>query len=218
MVLVVDDDVAILDTLRSIFSAAGLHSKCYSSASQVLESPTLSDACLSTDVRSPQMKGGELLEEIARRQIDVPVIVVSGNADVSQAVKAMKAGAGDFLEKPIDEKRSLSSIKSALETHRNGAAQLAKSDFSKTQLTRLSNREKEVLALLVNGDSNKQVAQKLCISPRTVEAHRANILQKIGATNVTALVKITMASMFSSVVSVFFTPIDAAYYQIVTVF
>ena len=207
MVLVVDDDVAILDTLRSIFSAAGLHSKCYSSASQVLESPTLSDACLSTDVRSPQMKGGELLEEIARRQIDVPVIV-----------KAMKAGAGDFLEKPIDEKRSLSSIKSALETHRNGAAQLAKSDFSKTQLTRLSNREKEVLALLVNGDSNKQVAQKLCISPRTVEAHRANILQKIGATNVTALVKITMASMFSSVVSVFFTPIDAAYYQIVTVF
>jgi two-component system response regulator FixJ len=188
-VFVVDDDTGIRDSLRMLLEAAGLQVRCFNSAEAFLSDPALKRGCLIVDVRMPGMSGLELQEEIIRRQIPLAVIVMTGHADIPLAVRAMKAGAVDFLEKPFDSGLLMESVRRALELGSKTRSKKDETRTAKRLLTHLSPRERTVLDKLVQGQPNKIVAYELGISPRTVEIHRAHIMIKMDASSLADLVR-----------------------------
>jgi len=145
-----------------------------------------------SDVRMPGMSGLELLDRLSVRGVRSPVILITGHGDVDMAVKAMKAGAFDFVEKPFDETHLLESIRNSLERNRKQARDTAEMDDLRTKFGALSARQRQVMELAASGLSSKEIARQLEISAKTVENHRAWVMERIGARNLAELVRIAM--------------------------
>ncbi|MCC7410054.1 MAG: response regulator [Gammaproteobacteria bacterium] len=189
---VVDDDAGARESLAALLASAGLHVCTHASASALLDANvTAPCTCLIVDVRMPGMNGIELLKYLRDRGQPVPVIIITGHADVAMAVHAMKAGACDFIEKPFRADAIISAVRSALA--RAGAPpQPAAIPATLALVDTLTAREREVLVLLAQGCTNKAVARALAISPRTAETHRARIMVKLKARSLSQLVRIAL--------------------------
>ncbi|MGZ5896065.1 MAG: response regulator transcription factor [Xanthobacteraceae bacterium] len=159
-----------------------------------MKEPVPPGGCLVTDIRMPEMDGLELQEEIAKRGIDLPVVIMTGHGDVPLAVRAMKAGAMDFVEKPFDDEAMLASVQRALLVGHQERARLAEAKAAQELIALLTPRERNVLEKLVAGRSNKVAAYELGISPRTIEIHRANIMDKMHARSLSEVVRIALAA------------------------
>ncbi len=194
VVYVVDDDSDFRDSVQSLLANRGMTAIGFGSAEAFLQ--TCGDGraagCLLLDVRMSGMSGLSLQEELARRGIAIPIIVMTAYGDVTTAVRAMKAGAADFVQKPFDVARLLASIEYALEHDQQHRAQQAWRSEAAARLATLTDREHEVLEAVVNGCSNRQIADQLDISPRTVETHRKNIMRKTATDSLPALVRLVM--------------------------
>jgi two-component system, LuxR family, response regulator FixJ len=191
---VVDDDAAIRDSLRVLLGSAGFPVKTYDSAAAFLAAAPGLAGCVLTDVRMPEMDGLELQRRLSQHDIRLPVIVMTGQGDIPLAVRAMKAGAVDFLEKPFADAALLDAVRRALaESRRIQAGESAATEASR-RLAALTPREREVLQLLVAGMSNKAIAIEVGASPRTVEVHRARVFEKLSARSLPDLVRLVLAA------------------------
>jgi two-component system response regulator FixJ len=188
IIYIVDDDEAVRDSLSLLLESAGHLVEAFEAAADALASCRRKvPACVITDVRMPEMDGLEFQEKLSGARIDVPVIVMTGHADVPLAVRAMKAGAVDFIEKPFSDDAILASIETAMKRQARAA-----DPGSIERLQSLTPREREVLELLVVGHPNKVIAHRLDISPRTVEIHRAHVMEKMKAKSLPELVRTAM--------------------------
>jgi len=193
-VYVVDDDEAVRDSLSALLEANGYTSRAFSSAQEFLTAaPTLRPGCLIADIRMPGMDGLEMQRRLIGRALPFPLIVVTGHGDVPLAVRAMKAGAIDFIEKPFAADTILDSVKSALGRLVEPRDQNALAATATARLEALSPREREVMEGLLAGLPNKSIAYDLGISPRTVEIHRARVMEKMGARSLSELVRLGLA-------------------------
>ena len=184
---VIDDDDALRDSVRLFLVNEGLEVNTYASASEFLQGLSAeTTGCVLTDVRMPGMSGMELLAHITERGSALPVIVITGHADVPLAVRAMKQGAVDLLEKPFRAEDLIAAVRRALAL-RTGAAGNGKD--VQARLAALSARENEVLDRLIRGQPNKIIAYEMGISPRTVEVHRANVMKKTQAGSLSELIR-----------------------------
>lgn len=193
LVHVVDDDVAVRDSISFLLDTDGIASRTYDSAAALLaRSAQLEPGCVVTDVRMPEINGLEMVRRLRERGVLLPVIVITGHADVPLAIEAMHAGVADFIEKPFDDEALLSSVRSALVIGAEVRDQVAQVSDIITRLDSLSARERQVLDGLVAGHANKVIAYDLDISPRTVEVYRANVMTKMQARSLSELVRMTL--------------------------
>ena len=194
-IYVVDDDEAVRASLSALFEANGYGSRCFSSAQEFLTAaPTLTPGCLIADIRMPGMGGLEMQQQLIGRGLSFPFIVITGHGEVPLAVQAMKAGALDFIEKPFAADTILDRTKSAL-TALSAAGHSDTFALAATvRLKNLSRREHEVVECLLAGLSNKSIAFELGISPRTVEIHRAHVMEKMGVRSLSELVRMGLAA------------------------
>ena len=194
LVYVVDDDEALRDSLRWLLESAGYRAATYSTAERFLTAYRPGFAsCLVLDVRMPGLTGLELQQELNRRGKSLPIIFITGHGDVPMAVTAVKNGAYHFLEKPFKDAQLLKVIEQAAARGGTGAGDDALRQCAAARLATLTQREREVLDLVVNGRKNKQIAEDLGISVKTVEAHRAHAMEKMGATSVAELVHASLS-------------------------
>lgn len=193
-VFVVDDDADVRDSLALLLEASGYDVKSFDSAQTFLagDGPHM-PGCLIVDIRMPHMSGLELQEKLKAQNSPLSVVVMTGHAEIPLAVQAMKAGAVDFLEKPLGEAALLDGVQRALQhvSQANHDAEAAKK--VEDRISQLTQREKEVLDLIVAGKANKVIAYELSISPRTVEIHRARVMDKTGARNLAELVRMVLS-------------------------
>lgn len=191
LIHIVDDDEALRTALQRLLNAAGLRVKAYASAGEfLLEPPADAPGCLLLDLQLPGPSGLELQQALARHGIGLPVIFLSGHGDLASGVHAMKAGAVDFLTKPVAREPLLEAIGRALQADAlRSAARSAEAELQ-ARFARLSAREREVFELVVAGKLNKQIASALGIAERTVKAQRAQVMDKLGAANAAALGRI----------------------------
>jgi len=184
IVFIVDDDAAVGDALTMLLEAAGYTVEVFQSAKDFLDKLTHSThGCLILDVHMPGMDGPSLQEELLRRGARLPIIFLSGHGTIPVTVRTIKAGAMDFLTKPVDGEVLLNHVQKALEQSSNQKKRSDSHQSAAARLATLTEREREVLALAIAGHVSKEIAQHLGISSRTVEIHRAHILQKTGASN-----------------------------------
>ncbi|MFC0219263.1 response regulator FixJ [Pseudochelatococcus lubricantis] len=192
---VIDDDESVRDSLSFLLEGMNLTVLTYPSAEAFLEQrPWGLGGCIVTDVRMPGISGIDLLRILKEKGIDLPVIVITGNADIPLAVDAMKIGASDFLEKPFDDETLLAGIRIALDGSRASPRATAEACEINERLQTLTSREREVLDGLVKGLTNKHIAVSLGISPRTVEVHRAHVMTKMNAASLSHLVRMALVS------------------------
>lgn len=194
-VYVVDDDEAVRDSLKALFESSGFAVAAFASAEEALDRcRDAGNGCLVVDVRMPGMTGIELQEKLREREIDLPVIVVTGHGDVPLAVRAMKGGAVDFIEKPFSDDRILKAVEQALASRPTGGAERDRESDAKALVDKLTTREREVLEFLASGYANKRIAAALNISPRTVEIHRSRVIEKLNAPSMSHLVRLALAA------------------------
>jgi RNA polymerase sigma factor (sigma-70 family) len=180
LVYLVDDEFSVRDSLTLVIESTGQAVRSFASAVAFLNNyDPERPGCLLLDVRMPGMNGFELQDELLRREIAIPIIFISGHAGVPDSAKAFRAGAVDFLEKPFDNKILLERIEEAIKKDIANREQRIEYRELQNRLDKLTVREKEVLSLIVSGHSNKETAKILNISNRTVEAHRAHIMEKM---------------------------------------
>ncbi|MEZ5931620.1 MAG: response regulator FixJ [Alphaproteobacteria bacterium] len=193
LISIVDDDEAVRDSLEALLLAEGFAVIGFSSAEAFLAEGDASSAdCCLLDVRMPGMDGLTLLRKLGEMGVTVPIVVMTGHGDVPMAVKAMKLGAADFIEKPFDARTMLATIRTALKTWRTPPPAATVDPALAERLGRLTPREREVLEELVAGRSNKEVGLELGISPRTVEIHRARLMEKMAADSLAHLVRLAL--------------------------
>jgi len=193
VVHLIDDDEAVRRALAFLLGTAGLAVRVYESGQSFLDSlEGVESGCIVSDVRMPGMDGLELLRRLTDKGIALPVVVMTGHADVSLAVEAMKSGAVDFIEKPFADEVLLSAVRLALGRSGKQAQASAEAAQIRARLESLSEREKQVLDGLLSGHPNKTIAYDLGLSPRTVEVHRANVMTKMGAASLSELVRMTL--------------------------
>jgi FixJ family two-component response regulator len=193
-VYVVDDDDAVRNSLRMLLKSAGVHAEASASAQEFLSSYEVSQpGCLVLDVRMPGMSGLEMQHELNLRGATIPVIFITGHGDIPMAVEAMQHGAFDFLQKPFRDQELLDRVQRALVRDTEYRARLRHTDRIRERLASLSPREREVLDLVTQGKANKMVAGDLGVSQRTVEIHRAHVMQKMEAGSLAELVRMMMA-------------------------
>jgi two-component system response regulator FixJ len=192
-VFVVDDDDAVRNSLRMLLKSAGLNTEVAASAQDFLSTyDTAHPGCLVLDVRMPGMSGLEMQHELNMRGATIPVIFITGHGDIPMAVEAMQHGAFDFLQKPFRDQELLDRVQRALERDAEYRARLRQTDGIRDRLASLSPREREVLDLVTQGKANKMVAGDLGVSQRTVEIHRAHVMQKMEAGSLAELVRMMM--------------------------
>ncbi len=195
VVHVIDDDEAVRHSLAFVLATAGLAVRVYESGSAFLAArETLQPGCIVSDVRMPGIDGLQLLRKLRELGVNLPVIIITGHADVPLAVEAMKAGAADFIEKPFDDEVLLHAIRIALDGYEAASDRRAEQVEISAKLDQLSPREREVLDGLLAGYPNKTIAYDLKLSPRTVEVHRANIMAKMGAGSLSSLVRMALTA------------------------
>ena len=190
---IVDDDEAMRDSLKWLLESRGLKVELYASAEAFLRAfDNNFRGCLVLDVRMPGMSGLDLFEQLQSRSSALPVVFITGHGDVPMAVSALKKGAADFIEKPFNDQDMLVLIQSCLDLDRANAAKRAERASVAQNLERLTQREREVLALIVAGKLNKQIADELGISIKTVEAHRSRVMEKMAANSLAELVQLVL--------------------------
>lgn len=189
-VCIIDDDEAIRESLRLLLYAEGLGSVCYESADAFLdhEEPTPFE-CLLLDIRMPGTDGLELFRILKRRQLAQPVIFITGHGDIPLAVSAIKQGAFDFLTKPFRDGELVEKVNAAINHFRSSQKELRDLEELQARADSCTPRERDVMILLAAGLPNKGIAESLGISPRTVEIHRAHVMDKMAATSLPALVR-----------------------------
>lgn len=190
-IYVVDNDQAVLQAIRWLIEPLGVEVRTFSGAAAFLHAydPGDAAACLLLDVRMPEMSGLELQEALAARDISIPVIFLSGHADVPMAVRAMRNGAFDFVEKPFNRQTLVERINHAIAHDRRERARRSRRQAAQARFALLSGREREILERLVAGKPNKAIANELGISVRTVESHRAAVMEKMGVASLAELVR-----------------------------
>jgi len=195
LVHLIDDDEDVRRALAFLLGTAGLAVKVYDSASAFLEKcEDFQSGCIVSDVRMPGIDGVELLQRLQQKRACMPVVIMTGHADVPLAVAAMKGGAVDFIEKPFADDVLLAAIQAAFERERPADRPSAEIAQIQTRIDSLTPREKEVLDGLLAGYPNKTIAYDLGLSPRTVEVHRANVMTKMRASSLPELVRMTLVS------------------------
>jgi two-component system, LuxR family, response regulator FixJ len=192
IVHVIDDDLAVRQSLSFLLASEGLPVRLHESAAAFLETVAAPSGCVVTDVRMPGLDGIAFLRHLKDRGFGIPVIVMTGHADVAMAVEAMKEGAIDFIEKPFDDDLFLAAVRAALTVREQHAERDAQVRQVQVRLEGLSERESQVLDGLVAGKANKVIAHDLGISPRTVEIYRANVMTKMQAGSLSALVRMAL--------------------------
>jgi FixJ family two-component response regulator len=193
-VYVVDDDLDVREGLKTLFQSVGLKSEAFESTSDFLTRKIPDEpSCLILDVRLPGLSGLDFQAELARTQIDIPIIFITGHGDVPMSVKAMKRGAVEFLVKPVREQDLLDAVQVALDRSRASRTSGKKVRELHERYDALSTREQQVMSLVCAGLMNKQAAAKIGVSEITVKVHRHNLMKKLGATSLPDLVR--MADM-----------------------
>jgi FixJ family two-component response regulator len=195
-IFVVDDDPAVRQTLSLVFSSAGYEVVCFAEGAALLAEARLrSPVCIILDVHIPGKSGLDILKQLNAQDYPVPIFIMSGQGDIAMAVDAIKNGALDFIEKPFRGSEVVTRIRDAIEAN---TQRMASRDSAATQPLNfpgrepLTPREQDVLGCLVDGSSNKEIARQLGISPRTIEVHRARIMEKLGAKNAADLIRVVM--------------------------
>jgi len=192
-IYVVDDDEGVRNSLRFLLKSVGLTARTLSSAREFLESyRPRQPGCVVLDVRMPGMSGLELQQQLNLRGAIIPVIFITGHGDIPMAVDAMQHGAFDFLQKPFRDQDLIDRIQRALERDGKNRAALAQHTRIRERFAALTPREREVLALMTRGKPNKVMAAELGVSQRTVEIHRARVMEKTGAASLAQLVRMAM--------------------------
>jgi two-component system, LuxR family, response regulator FixJ len=192
-VFVVDDDAAVCDSLRFLIESVGLRVETFASAGAFLAAyEPGTPGCLVLDLRMPGMSGLELQEQMARRGLNLPVIIITAHGDVPAAVRAMRAGAIDFMSKPFSDQALLDRIHQALEKDAQARSERAARDAVAARIALLTPREREVMDLVVSGKANKEIAAVLDLSAKTVETHRARVMDKMQANSVADLVRMAL--------------------------
>lgn len=190
MVFVVDDDISVRESLELLIQKQGWQAKAFSSAQEFLDCPrALAPNCLVLDISLPGLNGLDLQKRVAVERTDTPIIFITGYGDVPKSVEAMKAGAVEFLTKPISYEALLGAIRQALERSRLALAREADLQVLRERYASLTAREREVMALIVSGLLNKQAGGELGIGESTVKAHRGQVMQKMKADSLADLVK-----------------------------
>ncbi|WP_353191800.1 response regulator transcription factor [Pandoraea pnomenusa] len=198
-VFVVDDDEAVRDSLRWLLEANGYHVRGFSSAEEFLSHYNGHQiGCLILDVRMPGMTGPELQDQLIAQKINIPTIFVTGHGDVPLAVTTMKKGAMDFIEKPFDEAELRTQVEKMLSRARAEASNQREQQAAEELLSKLTSREHQVLERIIAGRLNKQIADDLGISIKTVEAHRANIMEKLNVNTVADLLRLALSKRSGS--------------------
>src|SRR6516162_3710981 len=193
-VYIVDDDEAVRDSLSVLLDARGYTARGFGSAPEFLAlAPSLPLGCVIADIRMPEMDGLELQQRLIEHGLKFPLIVISGHGDVPLAVRAMKAGAIDFIEKPFAAQAILDSLIVAF-SRLDGPRERDTETLARAKLALLSPREREVLEGLLAGLPNKSIAYDLAISPRTVEIHRARVMDKMGVRSLSELIRLALAA------------------------
>ena len=195
LVFVVDDDEAVRMSLRALLETAGYRTTQFESGIAFLEFPDPGlGACVLLDVKMPGLDGLEIQRRLNDRGVMLPVVIVTGHGDIAMAVQAMRAGAADFLEKPVRRDRLLQSVARAIDIGRNARPDRQEKSDIDARLGALTTRERQVLEQLVMGRTNKIAAHELEISSRTVEVHRRNVMDKMGADSLSHLVRMTLVA------------------------
>jgi len=189
-IALIEDDEAVSDSLRLLLASRGLAVHCFGSVEAFLGSiEKTRPICIVSDVRLPGASGLDLQRVLKKRNSNIPLILITGHGDISMAVSAMREGAFDFLEKPYDADRLISSIEAALAAERHLRSLEDERSHLAERVAELSPRQRQVMELVAQGMSSKQIAQQLGISPRTVEIYRAWVMERMGASNVAQLVR-----------------------------
>jgi RNA polymerase sigma factor (sigma-70 family) len=189
-VFIVDDDALVRRSLERLIHSVGLQVKCFASAKEFLECRRPEGAaCIVLDVRMPGLSGLDLQSELASAGLDMPVVFVTGHGTVPMSVRAMKAGAVDFLQKPFDDQVLLDAVQRGIDQDRQALAEQAGQKELEDRLESLTPREQEVFALVVTGLLNKQIAGELGTSEKTIKVHRARVMQKMEADSLADLVR-----------------------------
>lgn len=192
---VIDDEESVRRSISFLLKTSGFPVRLWESGIAFLrEAKDVQPGCILLDIRMPEMEGLEVQEKLNDMGVGLPIIVLTGHGDISQAVQAMRAGAVDFLEKPFDRDKLLDTIAVAFGQLRDVANQREQTQDAQAQIETLTAREREVLAGLACGYPNKTIAYDLSISPRTVEVHRANLMTKLGVGNFADALRIAFAA------------------------
>ena len=190
VVFIVDDDSSIRRSLERLIQSVGLTAQSFASAAQFLQSGHREETgCLVLDVRMPEISGLDLQEKLTRAGILLPIIFISGHGTVPMSVRAMKAGAVDFIQKPFDEQDLLDAVYRAIDRCRQGKAEREELKEVQERLRSLTPKEYEVFACVITGMLNKNIADRLATSEKTIKVHRASIMRKMGARSVADLVR-----------------------------
>jgi RNA polymerase sigma factor (sigma-70 family) len=194
-VFLIDDDPGVRDSLTLLLSLKGLRTQPFATAESFIETyrPDWS-GCVLTDLRMPGMTGLELQAALRERQLEVPVVVLTAHGDVATARAALKNGAFDFLEKPVDDVMLLDVLRNALRADRERRKATTARSSTDQRLERLTEREREILALIAAGHQNRDIAAQLGISPRTVEVHKARIMEKLECRTLAELIRMNLAA------------------------
>ncbi|HEX5212053.1 MAG TPA: response regulator [Pseudolabrys sp.] len=193
-IALIDDDPAVLDSLRLYFMRQKVEAACFGAAEEFLAAVGRGEPfdCVVSDVRMPGISGLELVRQLKTRGFVRPIVLITGHGDIDMAVAAIKAGAFDFIEKPFDENRLLASIHEAVEHGRQQTGDAAELEKLRARFEQLSRRQREVMELAATGLSSKEIGAQLKISAKTVENHRAWVMERIGARNLAELVRMAM--------------------------
>jgi two-component system response regulator FixJ len=193
-IALIDDDPAVLDSLRLYFERNKLQIDCFSTSSEFLAAVGHSAQfdCIVSDVRMPGMSGLELVGHLKTRGFNRPIVLITGHGDIDMAVSAIKLGAFDFIEKPFDEARLLASIKEAVERYREQISSASELEQLRSRFNSLSPRQRQVMELIVAGLSSKEIGTRLNLSAKTVDNHRAWVMERIGARNLAELVRMAI--------------------------
>ena len=191
IVYVVDDDADVREGLESLLQSVGLRTQAFGSAAEFLQSkPSDGVGCLISDVRMPGLSGLDFQAELITAQVGIPIIFLTGHGDIPMSVKAIKAGAVEFLTKPVREQDLLDAVRIAIERDRARRKQMENVQVLRTRFDTLSARERDVMRLVCAGLMNKQTAAEIGVSEVTVKVHRHNMMKKLGARTLPELVRI----------------------------
>lgn len=195
VVFVVDDDEAIRKSLRWLIESADLKVETHASAQEFLDTydPDV-PGCLVLDVRMPDLSGLDLQDELRARRIEIPIIVVTGYGDVPMAVRAMKAGACEFMEKPVGDQLLLNYIHQAIAKDRDNRQSIAEHRITRARMDSLTQRERQVMQFVVAGMPSKEIATRLDVTVNTIDSHRAKIMKKMKAKGVAHLIRMKLSA------------------------
>ncbi|TWC43075.1 LuxR family two component transcriptional regulator [Pseudomonas sp. SJZ079] len=196
VVYLLDDDPDVREGLALLLRSVGLSSEAYASSAEFIGGYAAhAIGCLILDIRMPGESGLQLLDRLSAEHIDLPVIILTGHGDLAACRRAFRSGAVEFLSKPADEGELIEAVQGAVRAHIRSREKASVSRQAQARLARLTEREGEVLAKIVDGLSNKQIARELALSPRTVESHRANLFEKLDVDSLAQLVRLYLTAL-----------------------